>query len=639
MDIRGWLRPPRHLLALFLLVTLIPGAALVWLGWHLVEQEGVLERQRMQEWLERSADAVTAGLQAEMAAVQSSVISGEKLPAGALRVELGEAGLIAHSGIPLLFTPDSDAARELPSPVWAAAEALEFSARDPAAAAREYRRIAASAPTADIRAGALLRLARTARRLGDLRSALDAYERAAGLGSGSYFGDPAELVARAARCELLDALGDRETLVREAGSLQRDISTGRWRVGRTTYLTYAESVARWTREAPPDARALAVAAAVHALWEESRALRSKLPPSGRRVAVQERVAVLLLWHMRNGNLLLVAAPVDDLAGAWSPRWQTLRLRVDHLVPGTAAAPPSPAAAPAILRGAAMTSLPWDIRIRPAGALEEVTGTAAQRRVLLAGLALLVFLVPAGAFVVARAVRKEIAVARLQKDFVSAVSHELRSPLTAMAHMTEILSSGRVASDDRRREYYAVLTRETDRLKRFVETLLDFGRMESGQLRYAMELHDPAALVAGVVEEFLHDTAARTHPVRFNAAAELPPVLANKEAFARALWNLLDNAAKYSPPQSEIDVDIASDNGTLMIHVRDYGSGVPGHERRRIFQQFVRGEATRAAGVKGTGVGLAMANQVVAAHGGEIRLQSELGRGSTFSIVLPAADAV
>jgi signal transduction histidine kinase len=123
----------------------------------------------------------------------------------------------------------------------------------------------------------------------------------------------------------------------------------------------------------------------------------------------------------------------------------------------------------------------------------------------------------------------------------------------------------------------------------------------------------------------------------NANGGLPAVSIDREAFARALWNLLDNAAKYSAADAPIDIDLGSEGERIAISVRDRGPGIPAAEHRRIFEKFVRGAGSAESGVKGTGVGLAIVQHVVRAHGGEVRVASEVGHGSTFTMVIPSAE--
>ena len=158
---------------------------------------------------------------------------------------------------------------------------------------------------------------------------------------------------------------------------------------------------------------------------------------------------------------------------------------------------------------------------------------------------LAVLVIAGSYLIARGVSRELAVARLQSDFVSAVSHEFRTPLTSLHQFTEIL----VEDDDlpaaERRSFYEALARATRRLTRLVESLLDFGRMEAGARPYRLEPLDAAPFAAAVAAEFWQEVSAQGFLIECHTPAGAVPVRADKDALAQALWNLLDNAVKYS----------------------------------------------------------------------------------------------
>jgi signal transduction histidine kinase len=240
----------------------------------------------------------------------------------------------------------------------------------------------------------------------------------------------------------------------------------------------------------------------------------------------------------------------------------------------------------------------------------------------------------GGYFTTRAVSRELAVSRLQSDFVSAVSHEFRTPLTSMLHLTDLLDRGIVSDEDRRRQYYAALAHDTTRLHRLVESLLNFGRMEAGAFEYRFEPVDLAVLAGDVVAEFRKEFASSGHRFELHAEDGLPPLRVDREALSRALWNLLDNAVKYSPGRPAIWVDLAREGKRVALRVRDQGPGIPVEEQKEIFNKFVRGSAARASSVKGTGVGLAMVRHTVRAHGGEVRVESRLGEGGTFTILLP-----
>jgi len=243
---------------------------------------------------------------------------------------------------------------------------------------------------------------------------------------------------------------------------------------------------------------------------------------------------------------------------------------------------------------------------------------------------------AGSYFIARAVTRELEVARLQSDFVAAVSHEFRTPLALLCQLSEMLSDGRVPGETRRQEYYEGLRRASERLHRLVESLLDFGRMQAGVQKYRFDLLETGSLFSGVVEEFAEEARERGYQVDIEQQPQLPPVKGDREALTRALWNLLDNAVKYSPQNKTVWTRVTCENGRVAISVSDKGLGIAPHERKKIFKKFVRAASADVAGAKGTGLGLTMVEHIVAAHGGQMHVESEPGVGSTFTILLPSA---
>jgi two-component system, OmpR family, phosphate regulon sensor histidine kinase PhoR len=233
------------------------------------------------------------------------------------------------------------------------------------------------------------------------------------------------------------------------------------------------------------------------------------------------------------------------------------------------------------------------------------------------------------------VRREFAVARLQSDFVAAVSHEFRTPLTTLRQFTDMLRHGAAMGDERRALCYEAQSRATDRLTRLVESVLDFGRMEAGSRPYRFEPCDCAELTRRAVEEFRVEPQAAGYDIELRDDLPDAAIQADPEALSRALGNLLENAVKYSPDSRTIRVAVARRNGAVPISVRDHGIGIPAGEQRVIFRQFQRGEQARKLGIKGTGIGLAMVDHIVRAHRGRVEVESQPGEGSTFTLVLPA----
>jgi two-component system phosphate regulon sensor histidine kinase PhoR len=263
--------------------------------------------------------------------------------------------------------------------------------------------------------------------------------------------------------------------------------------------------------------------------------------------------------------------------------------------------------------------------------------AQRRRWLVAGFVLMTTLALLAAGLIVGAITRELAVARQQSDFVAAVSHEFRTPLTTLRQFTEMLREQPALDDGRRRQAYDAQARATDRLMRLVESLLDFGRMEAGVRSYRVATRDAAQFVGGVVDDFRAEPGATGHDIAF-CGDESAPIAIDEEAMARAVRNLLENAVKYSPAPPRVDVALARRNGHVHISVCDRGIGIPAHERTRIFRKFQRGEQALVRGIKGTGIGLAMVEEIVTAHRGRVDLESEIGKGSTFTIVLPSIPA-
>jgi signal transduction histidine kinase len=263
--------------------------------------------------------------------------------------------------------------------------------------------------------------------------------------------------------------------------------------------------------------------------------------------------------------------------------------------------------------------------------------AERRRLLLLGLATLTLLLLVGLYAVTRGVSRELEAARLQSDFVAAVSHEFRTPLTSLKQLAELLSSGRVSSEERRAQYYQVMERESGRLHRLVEGLLDFGRMEAGALEFHWEKVAVVDLVRNVVTEFEAEVAEDGCSIELTDNGSAATARVDVEALSRAVWNLLDNAVKYSPECHTVWVDVRSEDARVAVAVRDRGVGIAPGESQAIFRKFVRGTTADGCGAKGTGIGLAMVQHIVEAHGGEIRVDSEVGQGSAFTILLPAQE--
>jgi len=233
--------------------------------------------------------------------------------------------------------------------------------------------------------------------------------------------------------------------------------------------------------------------------------------------------------------------------------------------------------------------------------------------------------------------REARVAKLQTDFVNKVSHELRTPLTSIRMFVETLQLGRIQDPERQREALEIVADETARLSGLITRLLDWARMESGRRTYRLSRQPVAPIIDRALEALAPQLLLQPAEVVREVAPDLPPVLADREALAEAILNLLNNALKYTGPSKRIVVGAATDGSSgVWIRVSDNGPGIADHEQKRIFQKFYRARDPLSRGIEGTGLGLAMVKHIVQGHGGRITVRSEVGQGASFGIWLPAA---
>ena len=230
-------------------------------------------------------------------------------------------------------------------------------------------------------------------------------------------------------------------------------------------------------------------------------------------------------------------------------------------------------------------------------------------------------------------------ARLQTDFVANVSHELRTPLTAIKLLVETLHLGRAQEPKDLRRCLDALTEETERLSQLIERILQWRRMDAGAVRYARRPERVEDIVDQALRPLPGTKPDRGPALVLESEPGLPAVLADREALAEALRNVLQNAIKYGGGETPVTLELTAVEGgrAVCIRVRDRGPGIPKAEIKQIFERFYRGEAVREdARLPGTGLGLSIARHVVEAHGGRIEIESHLGWGTCLELTLPAA---
>jgi signal transduction histidine kinase len=259
-------------------------------------------------------------------------------------------------------------------------------------------------------------------------------------------------------------------------------------------------------------------------------------------------------------------------------------------------------------------------------------------VYVAGLIVLVALVIVGALITLSSTARELRLSRLQTDFVSHLGHELRTPMTSIRMFVETLQSGRLRDPERVQECLDLLAVESDRLSRRIERVLEWGRMEAGRRIYEREHTTARQLVDGALAAFHSQTLFNPDETTLDVEvpADTPTLHVDVDAVTEALLNLLQNAARHTEAPRVVRVRAENVGRGVAISVEDNGPGIPAHERNRIFEKFYQSGALLSRKPEGSGLGLAIVRAIAHGHGGRVELWSEVGRGSRFTLWLPAA---
>lgn len=253
------------------------------------------------------------------------------------------------------------------------------------------------------------------------------------------------------------------------------------------------------------------------------------------------------------------------------------------------------------------------------------------------IATLVFAIGIGGWLIVADLNRQLALARQKTDFVSNVSHELKTPLTSIRMFSELLAEQRVADPAKQRSYLNIITAETARLSRLINNVLDFSRIERGEKKYNFRDAD----LVNIVRETAETYRPHLENTGFQMDCHLPagelPVHIDTDAIAQVVVNLLSNAEKYSNGEKKITVEAVRRDGLLPcaeVKILDRGPGVPRGSEEKIFEKFYRAHDSLSSGIQGSGLGLTLARQIARAHGGDVVYEPREGGGSCFSLRLP-----
>ena len=276
---------------------------------------------------------------------------------------------------------------------------------------------------------------------------------------------------------------------------------------------------------------------------------------------------------------------------------------------------------------------WDLAATYRGSsIQSVAQASFEKSLLLTAVVLCLLLV--GIILTLRAASREMSLAAAKSSFVSNVSHELKTPLALIRLYAETLELDRVKDEQQGKDFLRTINGETRRLTQLINNILDFSKIEAGRKEYRFVSSDVAEIVETVLRTYEYQLRDAGFEVSTRIDQGLPMVAIDAEAISQAVVNLLNNATKYSEDAKKIEVAVAARDSHIAIEVADHGIGILRSEQQKIFEKFYRVSTTLVHNTKGSGLGLALVKHVAEAHGGRVLVDSELGRGSRFTILIP-----
>lgn len=558
------------------------------------------------------------------------------------------------------------------------AETLEFVQRDFRAAAALYRELSTRAAGKDLQAEMLARQARCLQKSKDYGEAARVYSRIASAHRESLTpsGVPLGLLARLQAVECYGFLGDPQSAAEAALAAYREVLEKPSTLTEDQFRTYASLVeeafdglvagdkgAQVPEEIRKEFEALKEGRTIRTReWEAVGLLkREVLPELERRLSLSTAYSPEPYRFTRNiegRDILFLAAWIPERDGPETAGVFGVQLNAEHLAgeafaealaaaglddgagvvladlaglplsgPRTSAAPPL---ATEYFEG---NFPPWRIELYK-GPAQGPGILDLRRNFYFWTILTLVIVLAFGAFLIVRTIGQEIEILKIKSDFVSSVSHEFKTPLTSIRSLTERLVDDKVRDPAKMGQYFAIIAQDTDRLTRLVNNLLDFSKIEEGKKEYVFAETDIARLAGEQVEAFKKGQVQEGPAIRLDISGKIPVVRADAEAISRAVANLLGNAVKFTPAGKSIRVGLKSEGGSVVLEVEDEGIGIHPDEVGKVFEKFFQGRNAHDLSARGTGLGLTLVKHIAEAHGGRVLVESEVGQGSKFRLVLP-----
>lgn len=559
------------------------------------------------------------------------------------------------------------------------AETLEFVDRDFRAAAALFRELSTQAAGKDLQAEMLTGQARCLHKAEDYKEAVRVYARIASAYPDSLTssGVPLGLLARLQAVECYRFLGDPQGAAKSALDAYREVLEKPSALTEDQFKTYASLAEEAFEALLAGEKGSQIPAGLRTEraelrkgrdirrqeWEAVGLLQREIVPElERRLALSGAYSPEPYRVSRNiegRDILVMAAWIPERDGQRAAGVLGVQLDSEHLsgavlgealagaglgdgaravladlsgrpLPGQEGPPNALPLATEYFEG---NFPPWRIELFK-GVVEGPGILDLRRNFYLWTILTLVVVLAFGALLIARTIGQEMEILKIKSDFVSSVSHEFKTPLTSIRALMERLVEGKVRDPGKMDRYFTIIAQDTDRLTRLVNNLLDFSKIEEGKKEYVFAETDVARIAVEQIEALRKDQVQGSPDIRLEIAGEVPTVRADADALSRALANLLGNAVKFTPAGKSIRVALKSDGGSVVIEVEDEGIGIHPDEIGKVFEKFFQGRNAHDRPARGTGLGLTLVRHIAEAHGGRVHVESQVGRGSKFTMTLP-----
>ncbi len=604
----------RRQLLLFGFAVLMPAAVLAGLGIRVLRQESELAHTRLNDEERRATEQLARELTSRLEALKLQEINLRIRSASSPRLAFAGASnpatvFIAEIIADRLILPweshRNGAGSALFEQLRLKGESEEFAKQDGAAAAQAYREALSQARTPWEQGEAQLFLARALTKAGRQEEALKTY-RALLRGGG--------------------LAADEEGIPYRLYAAERLLSAGKDTADVQSYIR--EEIASNHAHSPAELYMMqsmfGKTGQISALIRRSEQIQAAARSLAR---VRTRVESGESQWIADGKepwLLTVTAPAPPVPGLLFAV-STAKLASQGVKLVSARTPSSEPLGPAL----AGLNVQWEPGRFTAG-----QGSGMTAALFTAGLALVLGLTILGGYLLLRDVNRDVKMAELRSQFVANVSHELKTPLTAIRMFAETLMMGRSRDERTRSEYLETIVNESERLARLVDNVLDFSKIEQGKKIYRMRPTSLPDVVRSAARAMQYPLSQQGFTLDLSVDDDVPELKADPDAVEQAILNLLTNAMKYSGEAREISLRLAGVNGHAVIAVQDRGEGIAQEDQARIFEKYYRTKSHETSTIAGTGLGLTLVAHIAKAHGGRIEVQSSPGEGSTFSISIP-----